>query len=376
MRTEGRNRYMEPDTKGADPDHAAPAIGVTPPGMSRDENVSLPPRRKLRRNLLLLLFVGIALYFILPRLGTMQHALGVVTQLNIAFVLLAVLAQSFSYLGSGYLLRSVVKGPAESVSVFRGVLVTLAANSIGTLGGGALGTAGTTFLWLRRRGLNRGAAGLGGWIPVFVNLVALAVVSLGGILVLIHLKKSSTVLVLGLGLVSLIFLVGLGTLVWLLTHRNKLHGWAIATGKFVARLRRKHVEEAKIDMAAGHLLEGWDALVQRGWRGAALGAIVNTGCDMLTLGFLFAATGTPIKPALLLAGYGVPQLIGKLTVILGGAGVVETGMVALYVVLGVPRAAAIVAVLGYRLFSFWLPTVIGIGLVPFMGTREEPMTST
>ena len=201
-------------------------------------------------------------------------------------------------------------------------------------------------------------------------------VSLGGILVLIHLKKSSTVLVLGLGLVSLIFLVGLGTLVWLLTHRNKLHGWAIATGKFVARLRRKHVEEAKIDMAAGHLLEGWDALVQRGWRGAALGAIVNTGCDMLTLGFLFAATGSPIKPALLLAGYGVPQLIGKLTVILGGAGVVETGMVALYVVLGVPRAAAIVAVLGYRLFSFWLPTVIGIGLVPFMGTREEPMTST
>ena len=135
MRTEGRNRYMEPDTKGADPDHAAPAIGVTPPGMSRDENVSLPPRRKLRRNLLLLLFVGIALYFILPRLGTMQHALGVVTQLNIAFVLLAVLAQSLSYLGSGYLLRSVVKGPAESVSVFRGVLVTLAANSIGTLGG-------------------------------------------------------------------------------------------------------------------------------------------------------------------------------------------------------------------------------------------------
>jgi glycosyltransferase 2 family protein len=364
------------NAKGPDSDHAAPAIGITPPRTSLGENVSLPPRRKLRRNLLLLLFVGIALYFILPRLGTMQHALAVLTQLKIAFVLLAVLSQSLSYVGCGYLLRSVVKGSAESVSVFRGSLVTLAANSIGTLGGGVLGTAGTTYLWLRRQGLNRGAAGLGGWIPIFVNLVALAVVSLGGLLVLIHLKKSSTVLVLGLGLVLLIFLVGLGTLAWLLTHRNKLHGWAIATGKFVARLRRKQVEEAKIDMAAGHLLEGWDALVQRGWRGAALGAVVNTGCDMLTLGFLFVATGTPINAALLLAGYGVPQLIGKLTVILGGAGVVETGMVALYVLLGVPQATAIVAVLGYRLFSFWLPTVIGIGLVPVMGTREQPMAST
>src|SRR6185312_5010544 len=97
-----------------------------------------------------------------------------------------------------------------------------------------------------------------------------------------------------------------------------------------------------------------------------------TGCDMLTLGFLFVASGKPMNPALLLAGYGVPQLIGKLTVILGGAGVVETGMVALYVVLGVPQATAIVAVLGYRLFSFWLPTLIGIALVPFMGTREQP----
>jgi glycosyltransferase 2 family protein len=364
------------EVKGPDSDHAAPPVGTTPPGTSLGDPVSLPPRKKLRRNLLLLLFVGVALYFILPRLGAMQHALAALAQLNIPFVLLAVVSQAVSYAGSGYLLRSVVKGSGESVSVFRGALVTVASNSIGTLGGGALGTAGTTYLWLRRQGVNRGAAGLGGWIPVFVNLVALAVVSLGGLLVLIHLKKSSTVLVLGLGLVLLVLLVGLGTLAWLLIHRDKLHGWATATGKFAARLRRKQVDEAKIEMAAGHLLEGWDALLQGGWRGAALGAVVNTGGDMLTLGFLFVATGMPFNAALLLAGYGVPQLIGKLTVILGGAGVVETGMVALYVLLGVSEATAIVAVLGYRLFSFWLPTVIGLGLVPLLGTREQQMTST
>jgi hypothetical protein len=34
--------------------------------------------------------------------------------------------------------------------------MTLAANSVGTLGGGASGTAGMTYLWLRRRGVNCG----------------------------------------------------------------------------------------------------------------------------------------------------------------------------------------------------------------------------
>ncbi len=367
--TDGPNEHVRREVKGPPSDHVAAPAPTTPPETSVGESVSLPPRRKLRRNLLLLLFVGVTLYFILPRLGAMQHALAVLTRLNIPFVLLAVVFQALSYLGSGYLLRSVVKG-SESVSMFRGALVTLAANSVGTLGGGALGTAGTTYLWLRRQGVNRGAAGLGGWIPIFLNLVALAVVSLGGLLVLIHLKKSSTVLVLGLGLVLLVLLVGLGTLAWLLTHRNKLHGWATATGKFAAKLRRKPVDQAKLEMAAAHLLEGWDALVQGGWRGAALGAIVNSGGDMLTLSFLFMAAGKRMNAGLLLAGYGVPQLIGKLTVILGGAGVVETGMIALYVLLGVSQATAIVAVLGYRLFSFWLPTLIGIGLVPLVGRKS------
>ena len=301
----------------------------------------------------------------------MQQSIAVLARLNIPFVILAATAQALSYMGSGYLVRSVVRSSAQPISVFRGALVTLAANSVGTLGGGALGTAGTTYLWLRRRGINRGAAGLGGWIPILVNLAALAVVSLGGLMVLIHLKKSSAVLALGLGLVMLVLLVGLGALGWLLTHRGRLHGWATATGRFAARLLRKPVEPAKIEIAVVHLLEGWDALVQGGWRRAALGAIVNIGGDMLTLGFLFLASGNRMNAVLLLAGYGVPQLIGKLTVILGGAGVVETAMVALYILLGVPKPTAIVAVLGYRLFSFWLPTVIGIALVPLLGTLGE-----
>ena len=48
---------------------------------------------------------------------------------------------------------------------------------------------------------------------------------------------------------------------------------------------------------------------------------------------------------MLVAGYGIPQLLGKFTVILGGIGVVEAGVVGLYTLLGAPKPSAVVAVL-------------------------------
>jgi len=121
--------------------------GNTPETAGSDA-ISLPPKRKLRRNLLVLVFVGVALYLLLPRLAAMQQSLVLLAHLNIPFVILAVAAQVLSYVGSGYLLRSVLRSSDKPVSVFRVALVTLAANSVGTLGGGALGIVGTTYLWL------------------------------------------------------------------------------------------------------------------------------------------------------------------------------------------------------------------------------------
>jgi len=60
------------------------------------------------------------------------------------------------------------------------------------------------------------------------------------------------------------------------------------------------------------------------------------------------------------------EILGKLTLILSGAGVVEASMVGLYALLGAPRPTAVVVVLAYRLFSFWLPTLVGIALIPYL----------
>lgn len=116
--------------------------------MAANPNIILPipPRTKLRRNLFLLILLGLAVYFLLPQFARIEHAFGIVSTLKIPFVALSLGAQVLSYLGSGYLLRTVVKLAAKPVSIVDGALLTAGANSIGTLGGGILGTAGMTYL--------------------------------------------------------------------------------------------------------------------------------------------------------------------------------------------------------------------------------------
>jgi glycosyltransferase 2 family protein len=107
-----------------------------------------------------------------------------------------------------------------------------------------------------------------------------------------------------------------------------------------------------------------------------VGAILGTSFDMLTLGFLFWATGYRVSAAVLLAGYGIPQILGKFTLILGGVGVIETSMVGIYTLLGAPKPVTVVAVLAYRLLSFWIPTLVGVALGPYLerwtGTSGGP----
>ena len=81
---------------------------------------------------------------------------------------------------------------------------------------------------------------------------------------------------------------------------------------------------------------------------------------MLTLYFLFIATGYNVSLGVLFAGYGLPFILGKMAFLFpGGVGVMEASMVAMYDSLQVPNAVSVVVILGYRLFSFWLPSLLG-----------------
>ena len=90
-----------------------------------------------------------------------------------------------------------------------------------------------------------------------------------------------------------------------------------------------------------------------------IGAIVAWGFDIGALWASFHAFGHPPTPAVLVMGYYVGTL-GNTLPLPGGIGGVEGGMIGSFLAFGVNGSLAVLAVLGYRTISYWLPTLPGV----------------
>jgi hypothetical protein len=84
--------------------------------------------------------------------------------------------------------------------------------------------------------------------------------------------------------------------------------------------------------------------------------------DAAALWVMFLGVGVTLHPAVLLVGYGLANLINALPELTPGwLGVLESALAAAYAGLGVPVGVAVMAVLSYRLVSYWLPVAAGLG---------------
>ena len=91
---------------------------------------------------------------------------------------------------------------------------------------------------------------------------------------------------------------------------------------------------------------------------ALIGAVAFWAFQIATLWAAFHAFGNSPPVAVLIMGFFV-GMFGNLLPMPGGVGGVEGGMIASFVAFGVDAGLALVAVLVYRAFAFWLPTIPG-----------------
>jgi uncharacterized protein (TIRG00374 family) len=336
--------------------------------MTKESNAASIPQLTVRvgRYLPLLLLLGLAVHLILPQIATLEQSVQVIKGMALWAVALAVVAQVLSYAGSGFLLQAIVAVVGQRLSVLRSMLITMAASSIGLVAGGPVGNAAATYRWTRGNGVSREGAMLAGWLPPLFNNGALVVIGIFGLLHLLIVHELSTLQAIGFGLTLLVLGLIVGVVLWGVHHRPQLTALAVRVTRRWAALRRQPYTPATIEVAAGRLFNAWDTLRAGGWRGPALGAALSIVFDMLTLYFLFVAAGHAVSPGILLVGYGLPLLLGKMSFLPGGVGIVEGTMAALYDGLGVPDGVTVVVILTYRVLSFWLPTLLGFPLFPYL----------
>ena len=104
---------------------------------------------------------------------------------------------------------------------------------------------------------------------------------------------------------------------------------------------------------------------------ALLGAVAFWAFQIAVLWAAFHAFGDAPPLAVLVQGFFVGML-GNLLPMPGGVGGVEGGMIGALVAFGVDGGLAVVAVLVFRGFTFWLPLIPGvIAFIQLRGTVER-----
>ena len=95
------------------------------------------------------------------------------------------------------------------------------------------------------------------------------------------------------------------------------------------------------------------------WWKALLYALGNWLFDYLALLAAITAIGSRPRPTLVLLAYSASMVLAMIPITPGGLGFVEAGLTGLLALAGVSGGDAVLAVLAYRLVSFWLPLPLG-----------------
>jgi len=328
------------------------------------------PQIRPWRYLPTLIILGLAAYLLLPQIATLKNSWLVVQNMLWWGVLLAVVSQVLSYLGAGYMLHAILDIEHQKLPIWKGALITMGSVSIGLVAGGWVGGAAATYGWIYKENHDGNSAAMAGTLPALLDNVALVVVTLIGVIYLLVMHDLGNTQLIEFGIILLaLLLLAAGGVVVLNFPETAIRFVTWLAGRWSA-LRRKPFTPEPTIVVVKQFVATWHSLRKGKWQRPMLGAIANLIFDMLTVYFLFIAAGHYVSVGILFAGYGLPFILGRMAFMLpGGVGVIEAGMVAIYDSLKVPNAVSVVVILGYRLFSFWMPTLLGFVAAAYLSGR-------
>jgi putative heme transporter len=287
--------------------------------------------------------------------GEITEATIAIEGLHWGWVVLGAAAEAGSFLAFAQVQRRLLRAGKTEVGIGPMSAITLAANSItNSLPAGSVIAPVYAFRQYRRRGADDAVAG---WavVATFVaasvtlGVVAAAGASIAGAegasLDLIGVIVAVLLISLAMGLVFL----QKRALVWAVSSTvrlaRRLTGWP--RGELAAHIDRIISRLTVVRLSPGQVVNVL-LLGLANW-------LFDCGC--LALSFLAVGASVPWKGLLL--AYGAGQLAANLPITPGGLGVVEGSLTIAIVAFGGAAPATVVAVLLYRIISFWLMLPIG-----------------
>lgn len=138
-------------------------------------------------------------------------------------------------------------------------------------------------------------------------------------------------------------------------HTSRLTAGASRVLRFAVRRlpRRWRPRAREIAVQLRELLS--DPEVRRSF---ILWAVLNWLLDATALWFFLTAFGHPMNPATLVLAYSIASLLAVLPITPGGIGIIEGVLIPGLMGFGVPGGIAVLAVVSWRLFQYWVPVPV------------------
>jgi uncharacterized protein (TIRG00374 family) len=326
----------------------------------RDEEM---PRVRFTRNRLLgfglfVLSMAAFLYFVLPKVLGLKETWNRITQGNVWWLGVAFVLEIASFLGYVALFRGVFVRGDSRIGWRESYQITMAGLAASRLfaAAGAGGVALTAWA-LRRSGMEARvvACRLIAFLAILYGVYMLTLVIDGfGLYLGVFPGRAPfaiTVIpaIFGAAVIAIFLAVSL-----LPGDFDRLVGrWTTGAGRLGRLARRIAAAPASAAMGVRTAIS-----LVRYRNPALLGAIAWWGFDIAVLWACFHAFGATPPTAVIVMAYFV-GMIGNTLPLPGGIGGVDGGMIGAFTAFGVPVELSIVAVLAYRGFAFWLPTLPG-----------------
>jgi uncharacterized protein (TIRG00374 family) len=324
---------------------------------------------KIWHSIPIVITLGLAAYLLYPQIASLTRSWDVVKGMTWWAVIMAAAMETVSWIGNGVIFHYILKANGKYISVGKGALVAIGTLAISLVAGGGVGLA-VSYGWLYRESKDGKSAFLAATLPSFFNTGTIVAVSIIGTIYLLIVHDLTTGQLIQFS--SALLVLGALTVVTVMAFRSKnlvkkVVVWGMSKW---ARFRGKPYATEKTLQEIDEFFEASQSMANGKWAWALLGAVVNVGFDMMAMFFLFIAAGHRITVETLFAGYGLPLVLAKLAFIFpAGIGVVEGSMNSLFTSLQVPSSISVVVIMGYRLFSLWLPTILGFLAAAYLSGR-------
>jgi uncharacterized protein (TIRG00374 family) len=314
-------------------------------------------RKSVVRSALVIAVAGLAIYLVLPKLIAVFGAWPRLSTLNPVWFAVALAAELLSFTCNFALQKLALRTSAWFPVVTAGLAGNAVTNS---LPGGEAAGAAVQFGMLTTAGFDTGTAvgGLAAFSLIGIGgLLALPVFALPAILAGVPVSP-------GLAHTALLGIAGFAAFA-VFGEIVLRADWPLAAAGRAAQRLRNWATRGRRPPVTGldrRLLDQRDTIrgvLDRKWWQAALLTAGRLGFDYGCLLAALCATGASPQPSLVLLAYAAAGIVALLPLTPGGLGIVEASLSGLLVLAGVRAGYAVLAILAYRIASYWLPLLAG-----------------